>query len=236
MGKQQEPSNHISHRFDVELTELKNKVLNMGGLVEEQLTHAITALIKHDTELAEQVYANDYKVNSFEVLLDKESTRILAIRHPAASDLRLVMAVIKTIPDLERIGDQAERIAHMTLQMQGDTPPKYFVAMNHLGEHVRLMLHNTLDAFARVDVEMAVQVMHEDLKVDQEYDNISRQLITYMMEDPRIIPIALNILWSARALERVAAHARNICEYIIYYVKGQDVRHISLDQVAEETS
>lgn len=236
MGKQQEPSNHISHRFDVELTELKNKVLNMGGLVEEQLTHAITALVKHDTELAEQVYSNDYKVNTFEVSLDEESTRILAIRHPAASDLRLVMAVIKTIPDLERIGDQAERIAHMTLQMQGETPTKYFVAMNHLGEHVRLMLHNTLDAFARVDVDMAVQVMHEDFKVDQEYDNISRQLITYMMEDPRIIPIALNILWSARALERVAAHARNICEYIIYYVKGQDIRHISLDEVTEETS
>lgn len=224
---------HISQIFDIELNELKNKVLSMGGLVEEQLTNAITALIKHDTELAQQVYNNDYKINTLEVALDEESTRILAIRHPAASDLRLVMAIIKTIPDLERIGDQAERIAHMTLQMQGETPAKYFIAMSHLGEHVRLMLHNTLDAFARFDVDMAIQVMEDDLKIDQEYDNISRQLITYMMEDPRIIPIVLNILWSARALERVAAHARHICEYIIYYVEGKDIRHISLDQLKE---
>ncbi|WP_069472121.1 phosphate signaling complex protein PhoU [Candidatus Marithrix sp. Canyon 246] len=227
---------HISHSFDVELTELKNKVLSMGGLVEEQLTNAMTALTKHDTELAQQVYNNDYKINALEVSLDEESTRILAIRHPAASDLRLVMAIIKTIPDLERIGDQAERIAHMTLQMQGETPAKYFIAMNHLGEHVQLMLHNTLDAFARFDVDMAIQVMEDDLKIDQEYDNISRQLITYMMEDPRIIPIVLNILWSARALERVAAHSRHICEYIIYYVEGKDIRHISLDQLKQETS
>jgi phosphate transport system protein len=232
----QETRKHISHSFDIELNDLKNKVLSMGGLVEEQLANSITALIKHDIELAEQVYNNDYKINALEVSLDEESTRILAIRHPAASDLRLVMAIIKTIPDLERIGDQAERIAHMTLQMQGETPAKYFVAMSHLGEYVRQMLHNALDAFARVDVDMAVKVMHDDLKVDQEYDNISRQLITYMMEDPRIIPIALNILWSARSLERVAAHARNICEYIIYYVKGKDIRHISLDQLKEETS
>jgi phosphate transport system protein len=227
---------HISQIFDIELNELKNKVLSMGGLVEEQLTNAITALTKHDTELAQQVYNNDYKINALEVSLDEESTRILAIRHPAASDLRLVMAIIKSIPDLERIGDQAERIAHMTLQMQGETPAKYFIAMSHLGEHVRLMLHNTLDAFARFDVDMAIQVMHDDLKVDQEYDNISRQLITYMMEDPRIIPIVLNILWSARALERVAAHSRHICEYIIYYVEGKDIRHISLDQLKQETS
>lgn len=224
---------HISQIFDIELNELKNKVLSMGGLVEEQLANSITALIKHDTELAQQVYNNDYKINTLEVALDEESTRILAIRHPAASDLRLVMAIIKTIPDLERIGDQAERIAHMTLQMQGETPAKYFIAMSHLGEHVRLMLHNTLDAFARFDVDMAIQVMEDDLKIDQEYDNISRQLITYMMEDPRIIPIVLNILWSARALERVAAHARHICEYIIYYVEGKDIRHISLDQLKE---
>ncbi len=145
-------------------------------------------------------------VNALEVAIDEESTRILAIRQPTARDLRLVMAVIKTIPDLERIGDQAGRIAHIALQMLGETQAKHFVAISHLGNHVRQMLHDALDAFARIDVETALQVIHEDLKVDQEYDKMSRQLLTYMMEEPRTIPIVLNIMWSARALERIAAH------------------------------
>ncbi len=231
MEKDEFIQHHISQQFNKELRELRNQVLSMGGLVEEQLTNAIIALTTHDEELAKRVYSNDYKINALEVSLDEESTRILAIRQPTASDLRLVMAVIKTIPDLERIGDQAERIAHMALQIQGEPQARYFVAIRHLGEHVQKMLHDALDGFARLDVETALQIMHEDMKVDQEYDNISRQLITYMMEDARAIPIALNILWSARALERVAAHSRNICEYLIYFVKGKDVRHISLEQV-----
>jgi len=226
---------HISQQFNKELVELRNQVLSMGGLVEEQLKNAIIALSTHNYQLARQVYSDDYKVNALEVRIDEESTRILAIRQPTARDLRLVMAVIKTIPDLERIGDQAESIAQMALQIQGEAESKYFVAIRHLGEHVQYMLHNALDAFARIDVEMALRVMDEDRKVDQECDSISRQLITYMIAEPRTIPIVLNILWSARALERVAAHSRNICEYLIYFVKGKDVRHISsVEQVEEE--
>jgi phosphate transport system protein len=225
---------HISQQFNKELRELRNKVLSMGGLVEDQLTNAIIALTSRDIELAKQVYSNDYKVNASEVAIDEASTRILAIRQPTASDLRLIISVIKTIPELERIGDQAERIAQMALQTPSEAQAKHFVTINHLGNHVRQMLHDALDAFARLNVETALQVIHEDLKVDQEYESLSRQLLTYMMEDPRTIPIMLNIIWSARALERIAAHSRNICEYLIYFVKGKDVRHISLEKVEQE--
>lgn len=225
---------HISQQFNKELRELRNQVLSMGGLVEDQLTNAIIALTSRDVQLAKQVYSNDYKVNASEVAIDEASTRILAIRQPTASDLRLIISVIKTIPELERIGDQAERIAQMALQTPSETQTKHFVTINHLGNHVRQMLHDTLDAFARLNVETALEVIHEDLKVDQEYESLSRQLLTYMMEDPRTIPIMLNIIWSARALERIAAHSRNICEYLIYFVKGKDVRHISLEKVEQE--
>jgi phosphate transport system protein len=224
---------HISQKFNIELRELRNQVLSMGGLVEEQLTNALTALFTQDYQLAKRVYSNDYKINALEVAIDEESTRILAIRQPTASDLRLVMAVVKIIPDLERIGDEAEHIARMALQMQDEPQAKHFSAIRHLGDHVRQMLHDALDAFARVDVEMALRVIHETRKVDQEYEGISRQLLTYMMEDPRAIPMVLNIMWSARALERAAAHSRNVCEYLIYFVKGKDVRHISLEKVEE---
>jgi phosphate transport system protein len=225
---------HISQQFNKELRELRSQVLVMGGLVEEQLTNALHALTNSDEQLAKKVYSRDYEINALEVKIDKESTQILVRRQPTASDLRLVMAVIKTITDLERIGDQAERIAHMTLQMGGEAQAKHFVAISHLGEHVQQMLHDTLDAFARINVEAALQVIREDRKVDSEYDNLSRQLITYMMEDPRAIPIALNILWSARALERIADHSCNICEYVIYFDKGEDVRHVSFEQKEEQ--
>jgi phosphate transport system protein len=225
---------HISQQFNKELRELRNQVLNMGGLVEEQVTNALLALTSNDHEVAKEVYSNDYKINALEVAIDEECTRILAIRQPTASDLRLVMSVIKTIADLERIGDQAERISHMVLQMPTDAHGRHFAAIRHLGKHVQKMLHDTLDVFARIDVETALKVMHEDQKVDQEFDSISRQLITYMMEDSRTIPIVLNILWSARALERIGAHSRNICEHLIYFAKGKDVRHISLKQVEEQ--
>lgn len=234
MNEEEFTQHHISQQFNLELRELRNQVLSMGGLVEEQLSNAVIALTTNDQQLAKRVYSNDYKINALEVAIDEESTRILARRQPTASDLRLVMAVVKTIPDLERIGDQAERIAHMALQMPNETQAKHFVTINHLGEQVRQMLHDALDAFARLDVEMALQVMREDRKIDHESDSIYRQLITYMMEDPRAIPIALNIMWSARALERIAAHSCNICEYLIYFVKGKDVRHISLEQVEKQ--
>lgn len=225
---------HISQQFDIELRELRNQVLSMGGLVEEQLTSALKALTTGDAELGEQVYANDYKVNALEVAIDEHSTHILVRRQPTASDLRLVMAVVKTITDLERIGDEAKHVAHMAVQGLERVQTKHYLAISHLGEHVQNMLHGTLDSFARMDVDMALQVLHEDARVDYEYENLSRQLITYMMEDPRAIPVALNIMWSARALERIADHSCNVCEYVIYFVKGKDVRHIRLDQVDEQ--
>lgn len=217
---------HISQQFSIELKELRSKILYMGGLVEQQLKDALVALTTNNEQLAHKVYSNDYQINEMEVDIDEECRRVLVKRQPAATDLRLVMAVAKTITDLERMGDQAERIARMAVIIHGEAQAKYFIAVNHLGEHVQQMLHNALDAFARIDVKAAWQVIREDQKVDNEYDSLSRQLITYMMEDARIIPIALNILWSARALERIADHSCNICEYIIYLVKGQDIRHI----------
>jgi len=234
MKEEEFTQQHISQQFNIELRELRNQVLSMGGVVEEQLTNSLIALTSYDQQLAKRVYSSDYKINALEVAIDEESTRILARRQPTASDLRLVMAVIKIIPDLERIGDQAEQIAQMTLQMRGEPQSKHFIAVNHLGEHVRQMLHDALDSFARLDVETALQVMREEEKVDPECDSIYRQLITYMMEDPRSIPLVLNIMWSARALVRVAAHSRNICEYVIYFVKGKDVRHISLEKAEEQ--
>ena len=226
---------HISQQFNAELEDIRNRVMAMGGLVEQQLTDAITALVEGDPSLGEQVISNDHKVNGLEVSLDEECSRVLARRQPTAGDLRLVVAVIKTITDLERIGDQAERVGRMAVRLaDADIKQSHYVELQHIGNHVRSMLHDSLDAFARMDAEAALAVAREDVKVDQEYESIMRQLMTYMMEDPRTISRVLDVMWAARALERIGDHARNICEYVIYLVKGKDVRHVSLDQMEEE--
>jgi len=226
---------HISHQYNVELEEIRSHVLQMGGLVEQQIEQAMIALVKGDVALGEAVIMNDTKVNKLEVTIDEECNQIIARRQPAASDLRLVVAVIKTITDLERIGDEAEKIARMAVRLAGEERPKNnYAEIQTLGNHVRQMVHDALDAFARVDVEAALLTAREDRKADQEYEGAIRQLITYMMEDPRTISRVLNVIWAARALERIGDHARNICEYIIYFVKGKDIRHTSLDQVAQE--
>ncbi len=227
---------HISQKFNEELENIRQRVLTMGGMVEEQIQLSLNALSSLDPELAQDVIQRDQKVNAYEVSIDEECTRILAKRQPAAGDLRLVVAIIKTITDLERVGDEAEKIArmahHIAVSIDDVIPSKkQFGAVVHLGNHVKAMLHGALDAFARLDVDAAIKVAQMETTADEEYNAITRQLITYMMEDPRSISSALDVMWSARALERIGDHASNICEYVIYLVEGKDVRHVSLEEM-----
>jgi phosphate transport system protein len=226
---------HISRQYNAELEEIRSLVLQMGGLVEQQIEQAINSLTRGDVAMGEAVIMDDTKVNKLEVTIDEECNQIIARRQPAASDLRLVMAVIKTITDLERIGDEAEKIARMAVRLAAEERPKNnYAELQAIGNHVRQMVHDALDAFARLDIEAAVRIAREDIKIDQKYDAAMRQIITYMMEDPRTISRMLNVIWAARALERIGDHACNICEYIIYLVKGRDVRHTSLEQIERE--
>jgi phosphate transport system protein len=218
---------HISGRFNQELENVRNHVLSMGGLVEQQLNSALDAVSRNDAELAQKVRQNDYKVNAMEVSIDEECTRIIARRQPAASDLRLVIAIAKTIADLERIGDEAERIAKVALDSFTKDQQDLLVNIENMGRQVLKMLHDVLDAFARMDVQRAFQVHKEDAKVDREYEAITRQIMTYMMEDPRSIPKIMDLVWSVRSLERIGDRCQNIAEYIIYFVNGKDIRHTS---------
>jgi len=220
-------SGHISKRFDNELEALRSQVLAMGGLVEEQVANGLRALLESDARLAEQVAGNDYRINAQEVAIDEKCVDILARRQPAASDLRLVVAIIKTITDLERIGDQAEKLGRFGLERLADgNSAEDHGQLEHLGERVIRMLRLALDAFARLDADAALKTIRKDNKIDAEYEALSRQLITRMMEDPRNIRDALRIAWCARALERIGDHASNICEYVIFFVRGKDVRHV----------
>lgn len=226
---------HYSQQFNADLEAIRTSVLEMGGLVEQQLVKAIESLHSAEIEQAEDVVANDYKVNAFDVDIDERCTKILALRQPTASDLRLVLTVIKTTADLERIGDEAKRVARMAIRTGATDPGRnLYLRIEHLGAQVRDMLHRTLDSFARMDVDEAIAVAHEDRKIDREYESIMRQSMTYMMEDPRSIPLLMDIIWSARALERIGDRCCNICEYVIYFVKGKDVRHTSLEQIKRE--
>lgn len=225
-------SPHISQKFNAELNNIRAKALTMGGIVEKQLTDGINALIQGDAAVAEMVVNSDYKVNAMEVSIDEECTQIIARRQPTASDLRLVVAIIKTITDLERIGDEAERIGRLAMNLSTiERPKSNYIELEHLGNHVRNMLHDTLDAYARTDEVAALEIAKRDIIIDREYESILRQMITFMMEDPRQIRRSLDVIWVARSLERIGDHARNICEYIIYLVKGKDVRHTSFEQI-----
>ncbi|HHO58923.1 MAG TPA: phosphate signaling complex protein PhoU [Thiotrichales bacterium] len=233
-----EPLNtrHISHQFDAEIEQLRNRVMKMGGLVEQQIEHSVEAMRNLDMKLAEKVIRKDHKVNAMEVRIDEECAQMLALRQPTASDLRMVVAVIKTITDLERIGDEAEKIAKMAVHIveDGGKFHKRYAGIHHLGEQVGRMVHDVLDAFARLDVDAAVQVVRADDSADAEYQSLMRSLLTYMMEDPRTITESLDIMWAARALERIGDHAKNIGEYVIYLVEGKDVRHLDIEDIEKD--
>ena len=227
---------HISQQFDEEMDHLRNQVLKMGGLVEQQINGAVLALQTTNAPDAEKIILNDHKVNALEVSIDEACTRILARRQPAATDLRMVVAVIKTITDLERIGDEAEKIAKMALNLAEDDLGFHsrYASMRHLADQVKRMVHDVLDAYARLDVDAAVKVVRDDITADKEYQDLMRMLITYMMEDPGTISEVLDVIWAARALERIGDHAKNIGEYVIYLVKGRDIRHLDLDEIEKD--
>ncbi len=226
--------NHISQQFDTELQEVKDHVLVMGGMAEKLVIDSAQALVNGDTSLAETVREAEQNVDRLQVTIDEECTRVIAKRQPTASDLRLIVAVTKIVGDLERIGDEAEKIAKITQQLaeEGQSPRGY-IEVRHISQHVSKMLHDALDAFARLDTDMALAVMREDKSVDAEYKTATRSLMTFMMEDTRNISSVLNVMWVLRALERIGDHARNISEHIIYMVKGKDVRHASLQETKE---
>ena len=230
------PQEHIFKQFDTELETVRSRVLQMGGLVEMQIVNAIEAMSSGDIGLMNKVIEDDRRVNSFDVLIDDMCQHIIARRQPAATDLRMVMTVIKTTTDLERIGDEAEKIARMS-KMIYETDRFHLPRFNevrHMAELAVDMLRRALDAFARLDMATAAQVVRADITVDEEYRAIIRQLITFMMEDPRTITTSLEILSIAKALERIGDHSKNMCEYIVYLVKGKDVRHTSVEEIERE--
>jgi len=228
-------SHHISQQFNEELEQLKNQLLAMGGQVERQVNDAIKSLIDADSDLAQIVRDNDRDINAMEISIDENCARILARRQPAASDLRLIIAVSKANTDIERVGDESKRIAKLAIQMsESGESPRGYVEVRHISERVSHMLRDSLDSLARFDADMALQVAREDKAVDMEYKSAIRELITYMMEDPRSISRVMNIIWALRSLERVGDHARNIAEHVIYLVKGRDVRHATYEELEQE--
>ncbi len=224
---------HISGQFNEDLENVINHVMHMGGLVEKQLGDSLKAVYENDRELAQKVLSSDYKINNLEVSIDDECTRIIAKRQPAAGDLRLIMAIIKTIADLERIGDEAEKIAQVALESFDSKQQDLLMNLDNLGRSVLSLLQDTLDAFTRMDVDAAVKVHKADKNIDRNYDALMRQLMTYMMEDPRSIPSVMTAMWAARSIERIGDRCQNICEYIIYFVKGKVVRHTNADDMSQ---
>ncbi len=227
---------HTLKQFDTELEEIRSRVLQMGGLVEEQITSALEALISGNVTLARQVMENDHRVNALEVAIDEDCSTVIARRQPAAKDLRMVMTVVKTITDLERIGDEAAKIARMTRAIyESDRPTVPRTSeIQHVADIALGMLRTSLDAFARLDLTVAATVVRQDEQVDKAFVSILRQLITFMMEDPRTISHAIEILFIAKAIERIGDHAKNMSEYVVYLVKGKDVRHTSVETFERE--
>jgi phosphate transport system protein len=220
-------SEHLSKQYDLDLGSIRSRVLAMGGLVESQIRRALDAFASGDLALSDEVIAADHRVNAMEVALDGDCSQLIVRRQPAAADLRMILAITKTVTDLERIGDEAQKIARMAknIHERGGAQLPHGVEVRHAAEAAIAMLRRALDAFARLDCEAAAEVIRADAGIDTEFRSILRQLITYMMEDPRTISTALEIVWIAKAIERIGDHAKNMAEYVIYIVKGTDVRH-----------
>lgn len=228
---------HISRRFNEELEQVRTLVMKMGALVELQVNDGLNAVLNADAELATIVIERDQEVNTMELEIDEYCTQILARRQPAASDLRLIVSVIKSITDLERMGDEAVKFGKNAIKLargnfaeeEGARP---LVELKHLGKHISETLHIALTAYAQMDVDVALEVIKNDHVIDEEFDNISRLLVTKMMENPREIKNALRVTWCARALERIGDHTTNLCEYIVYLVEGKDVRHGNMNRIS----
>lgn len=222
---------HISQQFNQDLTELRSHILTMGGMVVKQLSDAVEALLEGDTQLAEDVRIKEEKVDDMERAIDEECTQIIALRQPAASDLRLVISAIKMVADLERIGDEASKIARLAVELAEEgKSPRGYIEVRHISNHVLKMMNDALDTFARFDVDKAMSIIKEDREVDVEYRSAIRSLMTFMMEDPRSISQVHNVMWVLRALERVGDHTSNVAEQTIYMVRGTDVRHMSVQE------
>jgi phosphate transport system protein len=224
---------HISSQFDAELGSVSSRVLELGGLVESQIRHAVYSLSQFSTEVADQVIATESQVNSMEVEIDRELSSIIARRQPTAIDLRLLIAISKITANLERAGDESEKIARMVKSIinSGNSRALPSYELRIASDLASGLLRKALDAFARLDVTEAVSILKEDDQIDAEFDGFVRKLVTYMMEDPRTISASLDLLFVAKAIERIGDHAKNIAEFIIYVVKGADVRHVALSDV-----
>ncbi|QWD79221.1 phosphate signaling complex protein PhoU [Polynucleobacter sp. MWH-Spelu-300-X4] len=232
------PDKHLSSQFDADLNGICGKLLEMGGLVESQVSIAMRAFAQLDPELADQVMAREREVNDFEISIDSACTELIARRQPTARDLRLVMAVSKAITNLERAGDEADRIARRTKHIMEDSASHGIntAEIRLSGQMAVSLLRRSLDSFARLDTKAAAEVVHEDKQIDEEFRAFVRKLVSYMSEDPRTISVALDMLFIAKAVERIGDHAKNIAEFVIYIVKGTDVRHLPHDQLSQEAN
>jgi phosphate transport system protein len=218
---------HLSSQFDNDLARLRTHVLQMGGMVETQVSEAIAAYDKGDIASVKHIVETDRRINDLEKAIDDDCAHLIALRQPAASDLRLVFGISKIVTDLERAGDEAKKIAKGVRRIYeaGQMPAQYGIGVHHIAEAALTMVRESLDAFARLDAELAAKVIRSDQAVDVEFKSIVRQLITHMMEDPRTITTSLDIIWIARAVERIGDHAKNVAEHVVFIVEGKDIRH-----------
>jgi phosphate transport system protein len=232
------PDKHLSSQFDNDLNALCGSLLEMGGLVESQVSMAMKAFSQLDGDLADQVMLREAEVNDFEIMIDQSCTELIARRQPAARDLRLVMAVSKAITNLERAGDEADRIARRTKHIMEDSASHSIntAEIRLSGQMAVSLLRRSLDCFARLDTKAAAEVVNEDKQIDEEFKAFVRKLTSYMAEDPRTVSVGLDMLSIAKAVERIGDHSKNIAEFVIYIVKGTDVRHLPHEQLTQEAN